>query len=91
MAVQDWYGLEGWKAVLDSHWVELPWWVGAMICVGALGCHVFNMLDGKPFKLDDLRITNHNDEPGWPWCEACQSWHHPENTTCVKRRPQNYI
>ena len=18
----------------------------------------------------------------WPWCEACQSWHHPDNPTC---------
>ena len=20
----------------------------------------------------------------WPWCKACQSWHHPDNPTCFK-------
>lgn len=23
----------------------------------------------------------------WPWCEACHSWHHPENPTCRFRDP----
>lgn len=35
-------------------------------------------------------MPNSESQPDWPWCEACQSWHHPENPTCrkliVKRR-----
>lgn len=22
------------------------------------------------------------DDAGFPWCEACKSWHHPDNPTC---------
>lgn len=24
------------------------------------------------------------DQDDWPWCEACQSWHHLKNPTCRK-------
>lgn len=30
------------------------------------------------------KIPGH--EPDWPWCEACQSWHHPSNPTCKAKR-----
>lgn len=26
------------------------------------------------------------DDGSWPWCEACNSWHHPRNPTCKKLR-----
>lgn len=25
--MQDWYGLEGYMALLRDRWIELPWWV----------------------------------------------------------------
>lgn len=24
-------------------------------------------------------------EPAFPWCDACRSYHHPDNPTCRKR------
>lgn len=35
MAIQDWYGLDGYIQHVRDHWIELPWWVGASICVVA--------------------------------------------------------
>jgi hypothetical protein len=31
-------------------------------------------------------------DPSWPWCEACRSWHHPDNPTCranTRKGPAN--
>jgi hypothetical protein len=25
-----------------------------------------------------------SDDGSWPWCDACQSYHHPKNPTCFK-------
>ena len=31
----------------------------------------------------------HTDS-AWPWCEDCQSYHHPRNPTCQKLWPKEY-
>lgn len=36
MAIQDWYGLERYIAVVNAHWVYAPWWVGALIAIAGL-------------------------------------------------------
>jgi hypothetical protein len=29
------------------------------------------------------------NEGAFPWCDACKSWHHPDNPTCVLRAPNS--
>lgn len=30
------------------------------------------------------RLLKQDEEAGLPWCETCQSWHHPQNSSCFK-------
>jgi len=30
-------------------------------------------------------LTAWEDPTPWPWCEACNSYHHPTNPTCRKK------
>lgn len=40
--------------------------------------------------MSDSHTTQAPEEGAWPWCEACRSWHHPDNPTCFKlTRPAN--
>lgn len=32
---------------------------------------------------------NDDDNIGFPWCEACGSYHHPDNPTCVRQDKQS--
>ena len=34
--------------------------------------------------------TDPHTDPGRPWCEPCQSYHHPRNLTCQKLWPREY-
>lgn len=36
MGIQDWMGLEAYLAYARSHWVEMPWTIGALICLFGL-------------------------------------------------------
>jgi len=36
MAIQDWYGLEGYIQHLQTWWVDVPWWVSAVACLVAI-------------------------------------------------------
>jgi hypothetical protein len=33
-----------------------------------------------PHNKDAMGVSGPTES--WPWCDACQSWHHPENPTC---------
>jgi len=39
MGFQDWYGLEGYLEYVQTHWTELPWWLGALV---ATTCYLTN-------------------------------------------------
>lgn len=30
------------------------------------------------------------EQGSWPWCEDCQSWHHPRNLTCCGREGREF-
>lgn len=32
-----------------------------------------------------FKSRDEEDGEAWPWCDACQSYHHPRNPTCVAR------
>jgi hypothetical protein len=36
-------------------------------------------------KTEKDRLAKEANENDWPWCEACQSYHHPENPTCKNK------
>jgi hypothetical protein len=38
--------------------------------------------------MPTLDAINTNDG-SWPWCDACKSWHDPNNPTCVLRVPNS--
>jgi hypothetical protein len=33
MAIQDWMGLQGYLEQVATHWIALPWWLGAGLAV----------------------------------------------------------
>lgn len=36
MAIQDWYGLQGYLELVASHWIELPWQFSAVMAVACV-------------------------------------------------------
>lgn len=36
---QDWLGLDGFIEHLRGHWINMPWWLGALVVVFALGSY----------------------------------------------------
>ena len=37
------------------------------------------------YHLYASRLMEHEEDGSWPWCEACKSYHHPQNPTCKER------
>lgn len=49
----------------------------------------------EPVRSMPAEIPSHTpstaEEIDWPWCEACKSYHHPNNPTCFKKRPPAHL
>ena len=33
-----------------------------------------------------VKLSGADRDQDWPWCESCNSYHHPSNTTCKAKR-----
>ena len=56
MAIQDWYGLDGYVQMVRDNWIDLPWWVGFAVAVLAtlLGRDKTPNGQGKPTAANEM-------------------------------------
>jgi hypothetical protein len=45
----------------------------------------------RPARTAPIHLSGANGgtDVEWPWCDACKSYHHPQNTTCKKLKEQS--